>query len=91
MITKLLTSSTGEGLAKRWESLITGVIPAVVALSTIFGWGVTELSLNELNGRIILIISSLVAIWKAVSHIEGWVRMYIFKKDKLGKYAEVGL
>jgi len=85
---RIFTSSTGEGLAKRWETFFSGIIPAIVVLSGIFDWGLTEGSLNELNTSIVVIISSAVVIWKAIEHIKGWIRRNIYKKQKLGKFAE---
>ena len=83
-----LLSSTGEGLAKRWEAIFSGVVPVVLLLSPLFGWGVAETDLNELNGQILAGIAGLVAAWKSISFIQGWVRARFYKKEGLGKFAK---
>lgn len=87
ILKKIFVSSEGEGLAKRWESFFTGIIPAILVLSTLFGWGITEIELNSLVASITLILSSLVAIWKAFDHIYGWIRAIYNRQNKLGKFA----
>jgi len=84
---KFLTSSTGEGLAERWESFFTGIIPVVLIASKLFGLNIVDVDLNELNGQVVIIISSLVAVWKSVAHIHGWFRNRFYKANKLGKFS----
>lgn len=88
MFKNIFTSSTGEGLAKRWETFFSGLIPAIVVISSFIpGANLTEGSLSELNTLIVTLISSVVVIWKVVEHINGWVRRNFNKKNKLGKFA----
>lgn len=87
-IPNFLLSSTGEGLAKRWETVFAGAIPVILIASKIFGWNIVEVDLNELNGQIVIAISSFVAIWKAIEHIAGWVRARFYKQNSLGKFAK---
>jgi len=86
-IPKFLLSSTGEGIAARWETLFTGIIPVILIASKVLGWNIVEVDLTELDGQIVIAISSLVAVWKAVAHIQGWIRNHFYKVNKLGKFA----
>lgn len=87
-IKNLFLSSTGDGLAKRWETFFTGLIPIIVVVSQLFGWGVTDVDLNDLMGQVTIAISSLVAVWKVIEHIQGWARAKFYKDNQLGKYSE---
>ena len=83
-----LTSSTGEGLSKRWESIFSGIVPIILVLSPLFGWGVVEADLSELNGQIVAGIAGIVAVWKSISFVQGWIRAKFYKKNGLGKFSE---
>jgi len=86
MLKKIFQSSTGEGLAKRWQSFFTGVIPLLVFLSSAFGWNLVETDFSELNGIIVVIISTAVALWQAVEHAQGWFRRNKLKMLGQGKF-----
>jgi len=88
MFKKIFQSSTGEGLAKRWQSLFVGIVPLLVFLSSIFGWNLVEADFSELNGIIVVIISTAVALWQAVEHAQGWFRRNLNKKLGKGKFSE---
>jgi len=88
IIKKIFLSSTGEGLAVRWETFFTGIIPAILVISQLFGWGFTQVDLTETGGQITIIISSLVAIWKAIEHVWGWARRNLWKREQMGKFAK---
>lgn len=66
-----------------------GIIPVIVVLSSALHWGVAEADLTQLNGQIVMLISSLVAAWQSAEHIAGWVRRFIYKKEKIGKFSEI--
>ncbi len=87
MLKKLFQSSTGEGLAKRWESFFTGLIPAILMFSELFNWGLVKADLTELNGYVVVIISGLITVWKAIEHVHGWYRRNVYKKLGKGKFA----
>ena len=89
MLKKIFQSSTGEGLAKRWQSFFTGVIPLLVFLSSAFGWNLVETDFSELNGIIVVIISTAVALWQAVEHAQGWFRRNKAKALGLGKFYKI--
>lgn len=82
-----LLSSTGEGLSKRWEAIFAGAVPVILIASKLFGWNIVETDLNDLNGQIVVIISSLVAVWKAIDFVQGWIRAQFNKENHLGKFS----
>lgn len=85
---KFLLSSTGKGLAQRWSTFFEGAIPAIVFVSTLVPtWNILAADLNEFNGYVIAGISGAVAVWKAVGHIDGWIRRFAYKRQGLGKFA----
>ena len=82
-----LKSSTGEGVALRWKSLASAVIPAVLLLGPIVGIDIEKEALDELSGGVSQFIVAVWAAGSAVAFIVGWVRRNALKRDGLGKFA----
>lgn len=78
-ITKMLTSSTGSGLALRIKSFVALLIPILNALLESFG---VNLVAEEVDG----IIDAVFVVVFAVLQVYGWARARIFKANNLGKY-----
>lgn len=81
-----LLSSTGKGLALRWKSFFSGIIPVVVLVAPLFGIEFPEL--EKLNEGVSELVVSVWAAGSAVSFIVGWVRQIKYKNKGLGKYIE---
>ena len=79
-------SSTGEGLARRWKGIFSGVVPVVALLAPLLGVELPDLSeLGDLVEKLIL------SGWAAASAgiaLSGWIRQIRFKQQKLGRYSE---
>lgn len=82
-----LLSSTGEGLAARWDAFFTGIIPVILIASKLLGWNIVEVDLNALNGQIVALISGAIVVWKSLQFIYGWARARFNKANGLGKFA----
>jgi len=87
MFKKIFTSSVdGKSLSKRWESLFVGVVPLLVFLSSVFDWNLVQADFDELNGFIVMLISTAVVLWQTIEHIAGWIRRNKLKMLGQGKF-----
>ena len=80
-----LLSSTGEGVARRWKSIFSAVVPVAVIVAPLFGVELPELA--ELDKGVTNLIASLWALGSAIGAVSGWVRQVKYKQEKLGKYS----
>ena len=78
-ITKMLTSSTGSGIALRIKAFVALIIPILNILLENLG---VNLVAEEIDG----IIDAGFVILFAVLQVIAWTRVHIFKKLGKGKY-----
>ncbi len=82
-----LLSSSGEGLALRWKSFATGILPLLLLILPRLGVNVLPSDADTLIqlGYDLIVDGALVL--SVIFHIIGWSRAVLMKQNRAGKHS----
>jgi len=83
-----LVSSTGEGIALRVKSTLTGLAGAIVLVSALIGKPIDGSEVDSIIEAVTTILSGFTVVVSAIYFVIGWVRRNYLKKNSLGKFSK---